>query len=352
MRGKRWLGVQVVFWGLYGIARFLAILPEVQPTEREAMALANLVRAATGLGITSVLWLAIRWAVRKDRNDWLAILGIGSLVIGLFLWPVLDRAILVTIITAFGVVVPWVRFVRGVDLEYLIVLLGWSAAAVGALVWGREREAREMLLEQQATAHEAQVRSLAARLAPHFLFNALNTIRSLVVDDPGRARIVLTRLSEFLRHALSADLGRPATVQAEIAAARDYLQIEEARFEPDLKVDVWIDPAARDVLLPSLILQPLVENAVHHGTPGPDGVLLVAVHARVAGATVRIEVESGGTLAGSPDGIGLDLTRVRLRQMYGDDGRFELTERNGRVLAALELTAPRRSHEPVETTVP
>ncbi len=352
MRGKRWLGVQLAFWTLYGVAHFLAILPAIRPAEREAMALANLVRAATGLGITSVLWPALRGAVRASRRGRLVLLGIGAFVVGLLVWPVLDRTILVAIAAAFGVAVPWIRFPRGVELEYLIVLLGWSAAAVGALLWAREREAREALLEQRASAREAQVRALAARLEPHFLFNALNTVRSLVADDPERARVVLTRLSEFLRHALAADPARAATVDAEIAAARDYLRIEEARFEPDLQVDVRMDAAAGDVLVPFLILQPLVENAVHHGSRDADGTLRVRLDARLAGARLRIEVENGGTLDGSSEGIGLDLTRARLRQMYGDDGRLELQERDGRVVASVELTAPRRGAGRAQVAVP
>lgn len=351
MRGRRWLGVQLAFWTLYGVAHFLAILPAIAPAERGAMALANLVRAASGLGITSAVWPALRGAVREGRTRRLVLLGIGLVVVGLVVWPVFDRAILVTIATASGVAVPWVRFPRGLDLEYLIVLLGWSAGAVGALVWAREREAREALLEERATAREAQVRALAARLEPHFLFNALNTVRALVTEDPERARTVLTRLAGFLRHALAVDPAVPATLDQEIAAARHYLRIEEARFEPDLRIDVRVDAAAGDVLVPSLVLQPLVENAIHHGAPDPDGVLLVRVHARIDGAALRIEVENGGTLDPSPDGIGLDLTRTRLRQMYGDDQRFELRERDGRVVAVVELPAPRRAGRP-EAPVP
>lgn len=351
MRGKRWLGVQVASWTLYGAARFLAILPAIEPTERAAMALANLVRAGTGLGITSALWPALRKAVREDRTDRLVFLGIGAFAVGLVGWPVLDRTLLITIVGAFGVAVPWIRFPRGLDLEYLIVLLGWSAGAVGALVWAREREAREALLEERAAAREAQIRALAARLEPHFLFNALNTVRALVAEDPERARTVLTRLSEFLRHALATDPVRPTTVDAEIAAARDYLRIEEARFEPDLQVEVRIDAAARDVLVPPLLLQPLIENAVHHGDPDPDGTRRVRVEVRIDDSRLRIEVENGGTLDASSDGIGLDLTRTRLRQMYGDDQRFELRERDGRVRAVVEIAAPRRSPEGAEATI-
>jgi LytS/YehU family sensor histidine kinase len=201
-------------------------------------------------------------------------------------------------------------------------------------------------MQERIATREAQVRALAARLNPHFLFNSLNAIRALVAEDADRAREMLTRLSSFLRHAISIDPAVPSTLGQEMETARAYLRIEEARFEPDLEVDVDLDPDATDTLGPPLLLQPLVENAVRYGAPGSDGVLRIRLDARMERDGLRLELANTGTLAERPEGVGLGLSRSRLRLMYGDAQRITLAERDGRVIARIEIDAPRRVPEP------
>src|SRR5687768_16946388 len=133
MERRQRVRVQLAFWALYGIGHFLAVLPAVTAGERGAMALANGVRAATDCAITTALWPALRRAVHEGRPAHRVSLGLLVLAMGVLLWPAFDRAVLVSIAAAFGVDIPWIRFPRGVDLEYLIVLLGWSAAATAVL---------------------------------------------------------------------------------------------------------------------------------------------------------------------------------------------------------------------------
>jgi hypothetical protein len=303
------------------------------------MALAKGVRALTGLGVTSLLWpLARRWDPRRAWT-WA---GLAALAISAgFAWTILDRALLVTAAAAIGVAIPWDRFPRGVELEYFFLVLAWTAGALVFLLWERERVTRESLLEHQIAAREAQVRELAGRLHPHFLFNSLNTIRSFAAEDPERAREMLTRLAAFLRHALSIDPARPVPLAAEVESARAYLWIEEARFEPELEVTIDVGPETGSVLVPPLILQPLIENALLHGEPGADGVRRVRLSAVRTDGRLRLEVASTGALArGAREGQGLGLTRTRLRQIYGAEARLDLAEREGWVVARLEIDAP------------
>lgn len=346
MKRRHLIHAQLAFWALYGTGHYLAVLPAITPDERGAMALANGVRAATGCAITTALWPAVRRVVRGGGPAGWISLGLLVGMVGILLWPAFDRIVLLSIAAGAGVAVPWIRFPRGLDLEYLVVLLGWSAAAAALLLWMRERQAREALLEEQAATHEAQVRALAARLNPHFLFNSLNTIRALVSEDAERARTTLTRLADFLRHALAVDAGVPVTLGEEIASLRAYLRIEEVRFEPDLRVGIHVDDAAAEVLVPPLFLQPLVENAVLHGTPGPDGVRRIRLLARVHGGALRLEVVNTGVLGAAAEGVGLELTRARLAQMYGDAQRIGLSQRGAEVVAAVEIAAPARRHLP------
>lgn len=346
MNRRRLLAMQLAFWTSYGIAHFLAVLPAILPEERGAMALANGVRAGTGFAISTALWPALLGAVRERRPAWWSALGLLVLGLGLVIWPAFDRLVLVSIAAVSDVAIPWIRFPRGLDLQYLIVLMGWSAAASALLLWIREGQAREALLEQQSAAHEAQARALAARLNPHFLFNSLNTIRSLVSEDAERARSTITRLSEFLRHALSIDPGFPATLAEEVAAVQSYLRIEEARFESDLALTIDLDEDAADLLVPPLFLQPLVENAVLHGMPGPDGILRIGLEARTRDGALRLEVTNTGRLESTAESVGLELTRARLRQMYGDGQRLELLQRANQVVAIVEVAAP--GHRPTQ----
>jgi two-component system, LytTR family, sensor kinase len=342
MERRRLVHVQIAFWALYGTGRFLAVLPAVAPDERGAMAMANLIRAATGCLITTALWAMLRPTVAARRPaPWIGV-GLLALVLGIALWPAFDRVVLIVSAALFGVEIPWLLFPRGLDLEYLILLLGWSAAATALLLWNTERLAMQALLEERAAAHEAQVRALAARLNPHFLFNSLNTISALIAEDADRARTTITRLSGFLRHALTVDATVPTTLGEEVDVVRDYLRIEETRFAPDITVDIQVAPAAAEILVPPLILQPLMENAVLHGEPGADGVLRIRLDAYVTKGALRLELVNSGRLGGGREGIGLELTRARLRQMYGDAQRLLLYERDGAVWAAIEIAAPLR----------
>lgn len=303
------------------------------------MAFARGVLALTGFGITSLLWPALRRFEPHGPRTWAALAGL-AMAAG-WLWTILDRLVLVSVATVLGLAIPWYSFPRGIDLEYYFVALAWISGALVLRLWEREREVREALLEQQIRAREAQVRELAGRLHPHFLFNSLNTIRALAAEDPDRAREMLTRLATFLRHALAIDPAKPIPLAAEIESARAYLWIEEARFEPELEIAVEVDPAAEVLLVPPLILQPLIENALLHGEPAPDGIRRVRLNAQLREGRLRLDVASTGPLAAdATERQGLGLTRTRLRQAFGSDARLTLDERDGWVVAQLEVDAP------------
>lgn len=339
MTTKRFLLVQSALWSAYAIVHYLAALPAVSPDDRPAIALARGVLALTGFGITSLLGPAIRALEPRRPGTWAAL---AALALGAgWVWTLVDRALLVSLAPVLGIAIPWYSFPRGVELEYYFVALAWTAGAFVLRLWEREREAREAMLEQRIRAHEAQVRELAGRLHPHFLFNSLNTIRAFAAEDPERAREMLTRLSAFLRHALAIDPAQPVPMASEIESARAYLWIEEARFEPELEVAIEVEPGTDAMLVPPLILQPLIENALVHGEPAPDGIRRVRLGARVQDGHLRLEVASTGPLAAdATEREGLGLTRTRLRQAYGSGARLSLGERDGWVVAGLEIDAP------------
>ena len=195
---------------------------------------------------------------------------------------------------------------------------------------------REAVLQQQVT--EAELRALRAQVNPHFLFNSLNSIANLVVTNPEQAETMTLRLARVFRHVL-ANSARPLIpLHEEVEFLETYLQIEEARFGSRLQVKIAVDPAVAMEQIPSLMLQPIVENALKHGLgpkPGPGHLWITA---EADGNKVRLRVEDDGVgpaigvlkLNGSngrSNGVGLDNVAQRLNALYQDQGRMTIEVR-------------------------
>jgi two-component system, LytTR family, sensor kinase len=183
-------------------------------------------------------------------------------------------------------------------------------------------------LELEKHLAEARLQSLLRQLKPHFLFNTLNGIASLMHSDVNAADKMLVRLSELLRLTMHHP-GQPLTkLRDEVAFIEKYLEIERIRFRDRLTARVEADPAVLDTDVPSLILQPLVENAIRHGIEPRPGVGRVEIGARRQDGRLVLTVRDNG--AGQPpggftrEGIGLANTRARLRELYGDRHEFTL----------------------------
>ncbi|HUG38459.1 MAG TPA: histidine kinase, partial [Candidatus Limnocylindrales bacterium] len=184
----------------------------------------------------------------------------------------------------------------------------------------RDRELRRARLETRL--HQAQLEALQGRLQPHFLFNTLNTISSVMYADPGRADRMIARLSDLLRSSLAAPERPEVSVEEELELLARYVDLMRARFGDRLEVDVDLAPDARGVAVPVFLLQPLVENAIQHGVSaraGP-GRVEVSVTARDGQVVVRVRDDGPGPPPGPApsDGVGLRSTRDRLRLLHGD----------------------------------
>jgi len=189
-----------------------------------------------------------------------------------------------------------------------------------------ERTVQTLELEKHLT--EARLQSLLRQLKPHFLFNALNGIASLMYSDVAAAERMLIRLSELLRLTMSQTGAPLSPLRSEVAFLECYLGIERIRFRDRLVVDMEFDPGTLDAQVPSLILQPLVENAIRHGIEPQMRTGKIVLRSARSGDDLVLTVSDNG--GGIPDGgfkregIGLANTRARLSELYGDDQRFEL----------------------------
>ena len=251
---------------------------------------------------------------------------------------------------------------NGIFIWPLTLLGAWSALyyAINFFLQVEEQADRLERLEAQATS--AQLAMLRYQLNPHFLFNTLNSISTLVLlkqTEPANAMLI--RLSSFLRHTLVTQPGGRVTVEQEVETLKLYLEIERMRFEERLRTDFRIDPAAADALIPSLLLQPLVENAIKYGVSAQEEGARISLSAQVLGRMLRLVVSDTGpglqnvTRAeiaqrekranAVSTGVGLANIRDRLAQAYGEDHRFDIeTPPEGGFTVIIEIP-----YEPAET---
>lgn len=205
----------------------------------------------------------------------------------------------------------------------------------------RERERRALFLESNLAS--ARLNALRAQLQPHFLFNSLNAVAALLRRDPRLAEATLMSLSELLRLALSQSAKQEIVMREEMQFVERYLEIQQTRFGDKLRVEQDIEPAALDCLVPALVLQPLIENAIRHGIEPSEEAGLVRLAARCQGDKLVMTVEDDGVglindTSRNGNGIGLANLGARLETLYGDCQKLELTPRPERgVTVRLEI---------------
>ena len=325
----------------------------------------------TALALLSVLQAAMRMWYRGTAIDWQMIttfrladwytcgLFIPLLVIVTRRWPI-DRRHLATRLPLH------VALLVGASLGKLAVdiplqrALGWQgdtsfagsvagagitetiafacvAAALHAIEFYRRYRERETLtLQLQARLSDAQLKALRAQLNPHFLFNTLNAATTLLHRDPHAADAMLTRLGELLRITMRFDPEHETPLRDEVELLDRYLAIMQTRFSDRVTIRRDVDPRVADALVPSFILQPIVENAFEHGVARLQRPATIEIEAHATDSTLVLTVRDdgpgrvhGSNGSGNGNGVGLANTRDRLRELYGDRGSLTLTHPPG-----------------------
>ena len=225
------------------------------------------------------------------------------------------------------------------------LLLCWSAFYFGIKYYESKQQQQEAVLKAVTLAQEAQLKMLRYQLNPHFLFNTLNAISTLILDNQNRtASHAVMRLSEFLRYTLDQDPMKRVTLRQEIEALDLYLGTERLRFGERLRLEYDVDGAALDALVPSLLLQPLVENALKYAVSPREEGGMVRIEGRARGAMLEVSVIDDGpgiddrSRPAERHGVGLRNTRERLAVLYGD--RFRFAAFNSHPGLKIELALP------------
>jgi LytS/YehU family sensor histidine kinase len=203
------------------------------------------------------------------------------------------------------------------------------------------RSQKEKTLTAIALANEAQLQMLRYQLNPHFLFNALNSIRTLVHEDILKADQMITDLSEFLRYSLSNEGSNEVSLKEEIEIIKVYLQIQKTRFEEKLEVDIDIKKDALKLKIPCFLIHPLVENAVKYGLETSPPPLRIQVTGEINLNTLIISVKNSGRLCKPVDsdcnGTGLKNVQMRLNHIFPESSSFELREKSQEVNAVIKI---------------
>lgn len=333
---------QAVGWLLYATGSFLGELAslEVGDAPMHTVIPFRAVRVALGFVVSSGLALGLQRLPGMRASPWrfgtytvLAAVVAGGLWFPLYRLATRPWRDPGTPLFSVDCLVPCL-------LDHIWLMLTWSVLFLAVTELRRAAEQEQGRLRAERLASEARYQMLAYQVSPHFLFNALNSIRALATEDASRARAMITHLSAFLRHSLVHKPVDVVPLQVEVDTVRAYLDIEQVRHEEALQVTFDVAPEVLSARVPAFLLMPLVENAITHGFTVSSLPLRLTLRAHRRGQELVIEVTNSGTLpSATPSGMGLGLQNVRERlvHLYADRASLVLTTEQDVVVARLVL---------------
>lgn len=324
-------GLQVLGWSAYFVTQWVSALfyPDMVGEQNLAAYLRVLAMAAgSGFALSCALRTLFRH-IRDRRMVFLVPVSLAAIYAAALLWRLcINEALSLFMFDRFAAHDLGQFFASALVSTYLLLL--WSALYYGIYFQDAAQRERLAAARAEGLARETQLKMLRYQLNPHFLFNTLNAISTLVLDhDSERAHLAVMRLSGFLRHSLDQDPMKRVTLQQELSALELYLDIEQLRFGSRLSVAIDVAEGAAGALVPSLLLQPLVENALKHAIAPLEVGGKLQVRARLVAQALHLEVADngpglpGGGIPTDGRGVGLSNTRERLAVLYGE--RAELT---------------------------
>lgn len=334
-RGRLFWLLQIGGWGLYGVAILLALLPYMKWRE-----------AFVYRGVFTGIAFAASFVLHPIcRSLWRRQARVAKIALTVLSFSAIAGYI--TSVAAFyaesrvakepmspGAPSLWLAAVGG-GVNAAMVLVAWAALYYGIKHYERTEEERRRMLTVEASARDAQLRALRYQVQPHFLFNTLNAISTLVVEGNSQAATtMISRLADFFRATLDED-EHQTTLEEEIHLTEQYLAIEKTRLGERLAIEIDVAPSALDVPVPRMLLQPLAENAIRHSIAPRQvgGTLRIGVSRE--NDRVRLTIADSGNGASTSrgydkwrSGVGLANTEERLRQTYGDDYLFHIQPSN------------------------
>lgn len=335
--------VQIIGWTIFMVLVVAVLLAGKNNVTTYVSSTSNVL---LGFVVTSLFRHLIKlreWPLRNLRRLWLPLL-MGCLACAL-IWT------LATVGVHFGISSFTPQHVADMTLNtfllallnnYFIVIL-WSLLYFAYHFFEIGQTARIARYKSEAAARDAQLNTLKGQINPHFMFNSLNNIRALMLEDVPRAREMVTKLSELLRYSMMHSEDKEVTLKEEISVVVDFLELCKIQYEHRLNYEIVIDPEAESIRIPPMVVQILVENSVKHGISNrlEGGTIWVAAHK--SDHELVLEVSNSGDWIHSSErkeensGIGLPNIRRRLQLIYGDAASMLLRQEETRVVARITI---------------
>jgi len=213
-------------------------------------------------------------------------------------------------------------------LNFSVVFFVWNTIYFGYHYFTNYKRAEIDNLILEAAGKESELNSLKAQLNPHFMFNSMNSIRALVDEDPQKAKQAVTQLANILRNSLLMNKSKEITIEEEISLVKDYLDLEKIRYEERLSFELSIDPKTLHLLVPPLIIQGQVENAIKHGISKLPAGGKISISSNLSDSTLSFSIINSGKLntEKSITGLGFNNSLQRLQLMYGKNAEITISE--------------------------
>lgn len=320
--------LQAAYWSGYALVHYIGSLMHEM---RDIYAIIILLGAYAGFLLT----VPLRYLYRQiwDSKPWFLVLVVlGSAYASASIWAVIDNATYWEIYKfGFRPESNWFYFKNTTAKFY--IMLSWSGLYFGIKYYQMLQDEKQKALMATSMAHQAQLKMLRYQLNPHFLFNTLNAISTLIlIKENELANRMMTKLSSFLRFSLDNEPIKKIPLAREIEALMLYLDIEKVRFDERLKVTIEVDESVENALVPSLFLQPLIENSIKYAIAKMEEGGEVIVHAEHEGDDLVVVIADNGPGVKQPaddlvnrGGVGLANTRDRLQALYGKRYSFTLS---------------------------
>lgn len=317
-------------WSLFVLVNLIIISNyESLPAERVIVWIGL---AVLGIVITHILRLIIR------KKGWLD-LPLKKVIPRVIISSIISGILIYSLTTIFSVIIGsfrheeyrWISSVAGV-INLSGISLVWSLIYFSLHYLENYQKAEIESLIWESAVKDFEIKTLKAQLNPHFMFNAMNSIRALIEEDPENAKIAVTKLSNILRYSLKIERTETVTLEDEIKTIQDYLDLEKIRFEERLKYNLNISPDSAKVEIPPMMIQTLIENGIKHGLSKRTNGGEVSLITKVDAGNLFIEIRNTGHLnkeqLRTSDGFGIANTKHRLNLLFGEDASFSITNEN------------------------
>ncbi len=332
--------VQIISWLLIGFLNWL-----VQFSSGSFSTL-NLTLNITGMCAGGLIVTSLYRAYFHKRKSKLEI-NAGRLIAFLFASAFVLAAVWLLILILLMLPFTGYKTISIVPILFQIVpltgiMLAWDAVYLGYHLIRQYHITEVEKWKLEVEVRQAQLGTLRAQINPHFMFNALNNIRALILEDPQLARQMLTKFSEIFRHALQHANGKEIKIIDEVHLLKQYLDLLKIQYEERLQCNIHVDESILQVVIPPMILQLLVENAVKHGIALQANGGLIAVDIRDRDGRISLSVKNTGSLQNKSSledslGIGLVNVKERLRLLYGDKAKLNMGQQKEFVVVTIDI---------------